>query len=289
MARYVRAPSRVERFFNLLFKTLEQAILSIPGFILTVLVNPGPPLTALKMALIGLAWLWIGDFLIAHIPILRSILAVISVFAFVAGNAFAGAMDAVQAAIIAAIAIANVGGDIINGLGSLFGDNHVVPSIPEITFTPFPLIDFTSYINGLDQLGNASATCTPFDNVGYELVYPLRSLLNEHFCPIVRYTWNTIIYAPFSFMMGFGHFDADPNGANCMDPHYWTICFWLKFGSILVYILAPLHLLWWLFSPIKKFFFDVLKLIGTGIGILFAAISGILHETFRSIERKKRT
>lgn len=289
MARYVRAPSRVERFFNLLFKTLEQAILSIPGFILTVLVNPGPPLTALKMALIGLAWLWIGDFLIKHSHILRFVLDVIQIFAQVAGFAFGLTIDSVEVAIDAAIAIANVGGDIINGLGSLFGDNHVVPSIPMVTITPFATIDFSSYVSGLDQFGNASLTCTPFDNVGYELVYPLRSLLNEHFCPIVRYTWNTIIYTPFSFMMGFGHFDADPNGANCMDPNYWTVCFWLKFGSILVYVLAPLHLLWWLFSPVKKFVFDILKLFGTGIGIVFAAISGILHETFRSIERKKRT
>lgn len=284
-----RATTRLERFVDLVFKTIEQAVLTIPGLILTVLVNPGPPLTALKMALIGLAWLWIGDFLIAHAPVLRFVLDVIQVFAKVAGVAFGLTIDSVEVAIDAAVSVANAGGDVINGIGSLFGDSHVVPKIPMVSITPFSTIDFSSYVSGLDQFGNATLTCTPFNDIGYELVYPLRSLLNDHFCPIVRYTWNTIIYTPFSFLMGFGHFDANPNGNNCLDPSEWIVCFWLKFGSILVYVLAPLHLLWWLFSPFKKIVFDLLGLIGTGIGVAFAAVTGLLHESFKSIERKKRT
>ena len=284
-----KSTPRITRFVHLIFKTVENSILAIPGFILTVLVNPGPPLTALKMALIGLAWLWIGDFLIAHTHLLRFVLDVIQIFAQVAGVAFGLTIDSVEIAIDAAVAVANVGGDIINGIGSLFGDSHVVKKIPMVAITPFSTIDFSSYVSGLDQFGNASATCLPFNDVGYELVFPLRSLLNFHICPIVRYTWNTIIYTPFSFMTGFGHFDADPNGGNCADPGAWIVCFWLKFGSILVYVLAPLHLLWWLFSPAKKVFFDLLSLLGTGVGIAFAAICGLLHETFRNFERKKRT
>lgn len=282
-------PGRMMRFINSILKTVEQAVLSIPGLILTVLVDPGPPLTALKMLLIGLAWLWIGDFLIAHTPILRLILDLIQVFAKVAGAAFELTIDSVEVAIDAAVAVANVGGDVINGIGSLFGDKHVVPKIPSVSITQFPPIDFSSYVDGLDQFGNATLTCQPFNDVGYLLVYPLRSLLNDHFCPIVRYTWNTIIYVPFSFMMGFGHFDADPNGANCADPHKWIVCFWLKFGAILVYVLAPLHLLWWLLSPIKKLILDAFRVIGTGIGTAFSLVRGFLHDTFHSMERKKST
>lgn len=280
--------NKLLKLIRTMLKTIEAAILAIPGLMLTVLANPGPPITAVKWALYGVAWIWIGDYLIKHSATLRFILETLAVFATLASVDFSITMVAVEAAIDVVFSIANAAGGVINTFGSWFGDDHIVPKLPMIPIKMFPIVNFDSYISSLDDFGNATATCSAFNNIGFELVYPLRSLLNERFCPIVRYTWSTIIYTPFSWCMGFGHFDADPNGNNCNEPSAWTLCFWLKFGYLLTYVLAPLHLLYWLFPAIKKLVLDGLSVAGTAIGFTFSALSGILHETFKSIERKKR-
>lgn len=270
---------------------VEDAALALPAVALKLLAAPGKLIWAAVTALIGLGWLAIADFIIFHTPTARFILAVLEDWIKVAGIMFEATSMAVETAIDVVASIGNAAGSVINSIGSLFGDSHVVPKIPTIPIKPFPLIDFDNFIADLDQLGNATATCAPFEYVWYELVFPARAALNYHVCPIVRYMTNTIVEGPLAWILSPFYFDATPlPGNNCDESAAWTTCYWLRFGSILVYVIAPLQLIYWFFPSIKKLVFALAALIIAAAALVFDLLLDVLHASFhrKAVPKKVR-
>jgi len=277
----------IPKFGHVVIDTVEQAVLAVPGLVLLLLANPGPLISSIKMAIFGLLWLRAGEFFIHHAPLLYVILDTLAIFATVAGAAFAFTVDGIQGIIDVIIGLINVGGSIVNGISDAFTGKDAVPTIHPIPIRPFPIVDFTSFLSGIASVGNATVTCAPFENLYFEFTFPFRSWLNTPVCPIVRYTFDTLIYAPFEWLLSPFHFDADPNGNNCNTHTGYTLCFILRFGAILLYIVAPLHLLYWLYPPLKKLIVDLFKLVVTSVKLVFALLIGLLHANFH--EAKKKT
>jgi hypothetical protein len=276
----------VPKFSKIVIDTVEQAVLAVPGLVLLLLANPGPLISSIKMAIFGLLWLRIGDFVIHHAPLLYVILDTLAIFATVAGAAFAFTVDGIQAIIDVVIGLINTGGKIVNLGSEIFTGKDAVPTIDPIPIRPFPIVDFTKFLSGLASVGNATATCAPFENLYFEVSYPFRTWLNTQVCPIVRYTFDTLIYEPFQLILSPFHFDADPNGNNCNTHTGYTLCFFLQFGAILLYIVAPLHLLYWLFPPLKKLLVDLFSLALTSVKLAFALLIGLLHANFHEAKKK---
>lgn len=267
----------------------EGAFLAVPEIALKLIVAPGKLIWTAITASIGLAWLWIGDFIIAHTPTVRLILAILEDWIEVAGIMFNLTAMAVEAAIDVVASIANAAGGVINKIGSIFGDDHIVPKIPMIPVAPFPLINFDNFIADLDQLGNATATCAPFDAVLYEMAFPIRTALNKHICPVVRYMTNTIVEGPFAWLLSPFYFDSTPlPGNNCNESSAWSTCFWLRFGSLLLYIIAPIQLFYFFFPAIKKLLIALIELFIAATAVVFDLLLDILHGAFHKTKAHKK-
>ena len=293
----VSTTGRIENFFieinksvRQIFITIGDTFLAIPVFLFNVLGNPGPFISIIEVLLLGWAWIWLGDFLLKHIKILRVILNILNVVAITVSELFGVFGDSVEVAFNILAKVANIGGGIINDIGSIFGDKHIVPKIPTIPLTKFPILDFDGFIKSLDSFNDATATCAPFNNVGYEFVFPLRYALNDQVCPIVRYMTNTIVYDPLAFLLSIFYFDADPRepGGGCQESEAQYICFFLKFGYVLIYIFAPFMTVYWLLPVIKKILLSLLKLAEDTIALVVDFCVDLLHTAFHKSEGPKK-
>ena len=279
------ASSWASKAVTSLAHTIEQLILAIPGLIFTVLGNPGPLFTAIKYVIIGWVWIIIGDYLIAHTHILKDILKVVQVFAGITSKLFEFDIGTMIVAVDVFVVAFDAVADVVN-----FFTGH--STVPQISALPLhiPKIDFSSYISNIDDFTNAATQCANFDSIWYELSFPFKSFLNDAVCPVVRYTWGTLIEAPFGWLLGLFYFNADPNNTNdgnCLNPEFQMVCYILKFGNIILYILAPLHILFWLYRPLSKAITDALDLAADLFRFSLAFLIDVLHETFKRHAGKK--
>lgn len=280
--------AQINKSVKQIFETIASALLTLPKLALDVLADPFPLIGIGWVLLIGAAWIWLGDFLLRHMRILRFILNVLNDVAIVVSRLFGIFGDSVEAAFNVMAKVANVGGKVVNGIGSLFGAKHLVPKIPTIPLTRFPVLHFEHFIKSLDNLHDASQTCAPFDILSYELAFPIRYALNNQVCPVVRYMTNTIVYQPFAWMMSLFYFDATPNGNNCKDSEAEYICFFLKFGYVLIYIMAPLMFIVWLLPAILGILQSTWNLAKDLLVLLRDLLVDLLHTIFHKNEKNKK-
>ena len=102
--------------------------------------------------------------------------------------------------------------------------------------------------------------------------------------------YGTIIYTPFSWLLSLFYFDANPNdeiNANCHDIEAQYICFFLKFGNVLIYIITPLMILSWLWPWISSFFKSLLKLIGDLFILGLEFVKDTFHLLFNKTDTKR--
>jgi hypothetical protein len=275
-----------------IFKTIEAAIFTFPKLIIAVLGEFEILVVILQVFFIGLVWMWFGTFLLHHMEILKFILNVLNDVAIVVSRLFGIFGDTVEESFNILAKIGNVGGNIINdSLHFLhITKKNVVPTIPTIPLTRFPVLNFEGFIKSLDQVHDASTLCEPFSSATYELAFPLRYALNDQVCPVVRYMYGTIIYTPFSWLLSLFYFDANPNdeiNANCHDIEAQYICFFLKFGNVLIYIITPLMILSWLWPWVSSFFKSLLKLIGDLFILGLEFIKDTFHLLFHKTDSKR--
>ena len=265
--------------------TIEQTILAIPALIFTILGNPGPLFSAIKYALIGWVWLLLGDYLISHTHILKDILKLVQDFSGIVSLMFDLDIGAIIVAVDVFVAAFNVVAKVVD----FFTGSNTIPQISGLPLT-IPKIDFTDYIKSIEDFTDAATQCAAFDSVWYELTYPLRGFLNDAVCPVVRYTWGTLIEVPFGWLLSLFYFNADPNDptdGNCTNPDFLIVCFILKFGSVILYVLAPLHIIFWLYRPISKAVWDAIDLAADLFRFSLAFLIDVLHDTLGRHGKKK--
>jgi hypothetical protein len=112
--------------------------------------------------------------------------------------------------------------------------------------------------------------------------------LNDRVCPIVRYTYNSIVFVPLNFLLGGFFFDAQPDGNNCADPGFWWTCFWLNFGTLYMYVLAPLHIIIALFPALKKAGQDIWQWLRLLLGVVISLVVRILHRLHKQAAAAKK-
>lgn len=275
---------RVKNLFDKLVKAsitlVEQVVASLVAAFFTLVANPSPIFTALELFIVGMIWLLLGDFLISHTHILRFILQVLQDFSKIASVVFTDALHVIEKALNVVGSVGNAAGGVINDITG----SNTVPHIPAIPMIGFPYINYEPFIEDLDKIGNSTSVCNLFDSPFYTIAYPLRNVLNGHICPIVRYTFKSLLYTPFAWLMSPFYFNADPtnfDSGNCEDNGAWAVCFWLKFGNVLAYILAPLVLIFYLFTPFKTMLLDILALVGTFLHLLATLALDSLHLMFK--------
>ena len=195
--------------------------------------------------------------------------------------------------VIAAVnALGSAGNAVSGGINSAIsffgGGSHSIPSIPSIPSTDFPVIDLFSYVGYLDDVQAAAGQCGLFTNLFYEMAFPIRSLMNDRVCPIVRYTANSIAYAPLNFVLGLFFFDAAPDGNNCADPGLWWTCFWLNFGSLLMYIVAPLQIAYALYPALKKLLQDGWQWVVILLKLAVTVVVKCMHSLHKQKKARKK-
>jgi len=284
--------AQIKKSVKQVFKTIASAILTFPKLALDVLVDPFPLFGIGWILAIGVAWIWIGDFLLRHMRILRFILDVLNEVAKIVSRIYGLYIDSVEAAFdvlaTATNAVSGVGNTVIKTLS--FGVvKHAIPKIPIIPLTRFPILSFDHFIKSLDTIGNATQTCAPFNALSYELAFPIRYALNDQVCPVVRYMTNTIIYRPFAWLLSLFYFDAAPDGNNCKDSEAEYLCFFLKFGYVLIYIMAPLMFFMWLLPAILGILRSSWKLAMDLLVLLRDLVVDLLHTIFHKNEKHKKT
>lgn len=287
---------KTEKFLTQLKKTGKQFLITIENAILTI------PKVAFMMAgefeilvliaqifLVGLAWMWLGHFLMRHMRILRLILHILNDVAIVVSKLFADFADGVEHALNIAGKAGNFVGGGINSVTGFLHLGHPVPEIPKIPITKFPVLGFEHFIQSLDDVNDATTLCSPFTNsLSYEILFPLRYALNNHVCPLVRYMYGTFVYTPFAWLMSMFYFDANPNdpiNGNCIEIEAAYICYFLEFGDILIYVITPLMLISFFWPFISKLVIAVLKLAEDIFVLVFDLVIDLCKELF---EKKKK-
>lgn len=268
--------------------TIENAIFTIPKLCLAMAGEFEILVLIVQIFLVGIAWMWLGHFLMRHMKILRFILHVLNDVAIVVSTIFGDFADGVEAALNVAGKAGNVVGSGINHIGKIFHHGHLVPKIPKIPITKFPVLNFEHFIQSLDDVQDASELCSPFSSLSYEILFPIRYALNNHVCPIVRYMYGTLVYTPFAWLMSMFYFDANPNdpvNGNCTDIEAQYICFFLEFGDVLIYILTPLMLISFFWPFISKFVVAVIKLAEDIFVLVLDLVIDLCKELF---EKKKK-
>jgi len=290
------ATGRVENFFAQINKTVKQIFitirdifLSLPSLLFNFFGNPGPLISIVEVILLGLAWIWLGDFLLRHITLLKIILKTLNDVASAVSFLFGVFGDSVELAFDVLASAGNLLGDGINDIASFFGGGNPIPKIPTIPLTRFPILDFDGFIASLDDFDSA-ATCIPFKELFYEVVFPLRYGLNDKVCPVVRYMTGTIVYPPFAWLLSIFYFNADPNDpqGNCVSSESRILCYVLRFGYILVYIFAPCMAAHWLWPALKNVILSSIKLAKDILGLFLETIIDFLHTAFHKSETRKK-
>jgi hypothetical protein len=280
----VKKADRVETFFFQLNKTIkqllttiEQAILTIPKLVLAALAEFEILFIILQVFLVGLVWMWIGTFLLHHMKILRFILNVLNDYAIIVSYIYGLLADAAEEAF-------NIASKAIWWLSAFTVD---VGSIP---ITKFPVLNFEHFIKSLDGINDATKLCEPFKSVTFELAFPLRYALNNQVCPVVRFMTGTIVYRPFAWILSLFYFNADPADEinhNCTEIEAQYICFILKFGNVLIYIITPLMILSWLWPWISGLLHAIYELIKDVVVLAAEFIFDAMHIIFHRSEAKK--
>ena len=283
---------KVNKTIKQIYKTVLAALFTAPKLLFAVLGEFEILIVIVQIFLVGLVWMWLGTFLLHHMKILRFILNVLNDVAKVVSHIFGIFGDTVEASFNVLAKVGNLGSSAINGVAHLFGSHHnIVPKIPTIPLTKFPILSFDGFIKSLDNVHDATTLCAPFSSVGYELAFPIRYALNNQVCPVVRYMYGTIVYDPFAWLLSLFYVNADPNdeiNANCTDSEAAYICFFLKFGNVLIYIICPLMVLSWLWPWVSALFWAAVKLAEDIFVLGMELITDSLHAIFHKTDSTKK-
>ena len=276
-------------FSQLVGHTIEDFALAVPALCLQIFGDVGQFISAAKIFIFGKLFNMAALFLVQHIGVARFVFDIISVVTLAITGIFHEFIGPVIAAVNALGSAGNaVSGGINSAISFFGGGSHSIPSIPSIPSTDFPVIDLFSYVGYLDDVQAAAGQCGLFTNLFYEMAFPIRSLMNDRVCPIVRYTANSIAFAPLNFVLGLFFFDAAPDGNNCADPGLWWTCFWLNFGSLLMYIVAPLQIAYALYPALKKLLQDGWQWVVILLKLAVTVVVKCMHSLHKQKKARKK-
>ena len=276
-------------FIQLVGHTIEDFALAVPALCLQIFGDLGQFISAAKIFIFGKLFNMAASFLVQHIGVARFVFDIISVVTLAITGIFHEFIGPVISAVNALGSAGNAVSSGINSAISFFGGgSHSIPSIPSIPSTDFPVIDLFSYVGYLDDVKAAAGQCGLFTNLFYEMAFPIRSLMNDRVCPIVRYTANSIAFAPLNFVLGLFFFDAAPDGNNCADPGLWWTCFWLNFGSLLMYIVAPLQIAYALYPALKKLLQDGWQWVVILLKLAVTVVVKCMHSLHKQKKARKK-
>lgn len=122
-------------------------------------------------------------------------------------------------------------------------------------------IDELHFADKLDAYGDKATICRHFHKTMNVALFLPQVILNEHLCPVVRYTYGTPLWDIVANMLAFGYVDArpPPYGDNCAITEADVFCFVANGWRAWIY-LAPLLVILYLAKPFSRAIGSAIKL-----------------------------
>jgi hypothetical protein len=232
-------------------------------FILGFTTHPEMLLALFLLFVTGVGLEMVGNFLIRFASVFKVILDILGVGLNLLRDVFDALIPVLNGIFEVIAGMINA----ISSIGDFFSGGHH-HDISPIDLQPIPSLDWVQKLGQwYSLLGDLSITCAPFTQVAYECLFPLRYLCNEAVCPVVRFTYGTLLHGLLAFFLGAFYFDDNPNGNNCANPPQLLICFGCHIGLLVSFGLTTLLLVIWRWLDILRLVYRLTELVVTLLGL----------------------
>lgn len=184
-------------------------------------------------------------------------------------EAVSGLTDAINTVAQAISAVGNVGGGIAHAVS--FG--HVKKPHVSLHLSAHTILGSKFY-----KIENLVNVCRPYKG-GFGLISLVLTVVSSpHVCPVTRYTYySPTLYKATNAVLGWLHWDANPNANNCHAPDMVDWCPYINMGYLLLWIM-------YVYIAIKAVedFWPCIKIV---LGWLEAVVLYVWHWLCVTVER----